>query len=89
MLLHDFSFKAPDELLAGLTRPKHGQGAMAKDGMGKSMKMGPASMGAMDMTTGMAMDLNDVDYDAFLANDRTLADPEVIRAKQADGFGCV
>ena len=27
----------------------------------------------------MAMDLNDIDYDAFLANDRTLADPEVIR----------
>ena len=24
-------------------------------------------------------DLNDVKYDAFLANDRTLADPEVIR----------
>jgi len=24
------------------------------------------------------LDLNDIDYDAFLANDRTLADPEVI-----------
>jgi len=29
----------------------------------------------------MAMDLNDIDYDAFLANDRTLADPEVIRTE--------
>jgi hypothetical protein len=28
----------------------------------------------------MRMDLNDVDYDAFLANDRTLADPERTRA---------
>jgi FtsP/CotA-like multicopper oxidase with cupredoxin domain len=27
------------------------------------------------------MDLNDVDYDAFLANDRTLADPEVVRVE--------
>jgi FtsP/CotA-like multicopper oxidase with cupredoxin domain len=27
------------------------------------------------------MDLNDIDYDAFLANDRTLADPEVIRTE--------
>jgi FtsP/CotA-like multicopper oxidase with cupredoxin domain len=25
------------------------------------------------------MDLNDVDFDAFLANDRTLTDPEVVR----------
>jgi FtsP/CotA-like multicopper oxidase with cupredoxin domain len=35
----------------------------------------------MNMGSGMAMDLNDVDYDAFLANDRTLADPEVIRTE--------
>jgi FtsP/CotA-like multicopper oxidase with cupredoxin domain len=33
------------------------------------------------MAPGMAMDLNDIDYDAFLANDRTLADPEVIRTE--------
>jgi FtsP/CotA-like multicopper oxidase with cupredoxin domain len=31
----------------------------------------------------MSMDLNDIDYDAFLANDRTFADPEVIRTEQA------
>ncbi len=41
------------------------------------MKM-PAS-GAMPM--GGGPDLNDVKYDAFLANDRTLADPEVIRVR--------
>jgi FtsP/CotA-like multicopper oxidase with cupredoxin domain len=29
----------------------------------------------------MRMDLNDVDYDAFLANDRTLADPEIVRVE--------
>src|SRR5258705_10773716 len=29
----------------------------------------------------MAMDLNDIDYDAFLANDRNLADPEVVRTE--------
>src|SRR5258707_14977289 len=32
------------------------------------------SGGAMD---GAKMDLNDITYDAFLANDRTLADPQV------------
>src|SRR6201996_870458 len=30
----------------------------------------------------MHMDLNDVHYDAFLANDRTLADPEIVRAER-------
>src|ERR1700730_10681895 len=30
----------------------------------------------------MHMDLNDVHYDAFLANDRTLADPEIVRVER-------
>jgi FtsP/CotA-like multicopper oxidase with cupredoxin domain len=47
--------------------------------MGNNMTMGSGSMGATNMGPGTAMDLNDIDYDAFLANDRTLADPEVIR----------
>lgn len=29
-----------------------------------------------------AMDLNDIQYDAYLANDRTLADPEVVRVER-------
>jgi FtsP/CotA-like multicopper oxidase with cupredoxin domain len=49
----------------------------------------PASGGmkGMTMTPGMAMDaaakpdLNDVKYDAFLANDRTLGDPEVVKVE--------
>src|SRR5258707_14840315 len=40
------------------------------------MGMGPDR--APDMGPDMAPDLNDIDYDAFLANDRTLADPDVI-----------
>jgi FtsP/CotA-like multicopper oxidase with cupredoxin domain len=43
--------------------------------------MNSGSMGAMNMGSGMAIDLNDIDYDAFLANDRTLDDPEVIRSE--------
>jgi FtsP/CotA-like multicopper oxidase with cupredoxin domain len=35
----------------------------------------------MNMGSGVAMDLNDIDYDAFLCNDRTFADPEVIRTE--------
>jgi FtsP/CotA-like multicopper oxidase with cupredoxin domain len=81
LMLHDFSFRPPDELLAGLTKSNGSQSAMPKAGMGNAMNMGSGGMGAMNMGPGMAMDLNDIDYDAFLANDRTLADPEVIRTE--------
>jgi FtsP/CotA-like multicopper oxidase with cupredoxin domain len=81
LMLHDFSFRTPEELLAGLTKSNGSQSAMPKGGMGDSMKMGSGSMAAMNMGSGMAMDLNDVDFDAFLANDRTFADPEVIRTE--------
>jgi FtsP/CotA-like multicopper oxidase with cupredoxin domain len=43
--------------------------------------MDAKGMGTMNKGSGMAMDLNDIDYDAFLANDRTFADPEVIRTE--------
>src|SRR5712671_4323540 len=89
LMLHDFSFKTPDELLAGLTKSNGSQSAMPKSGMGNNMNMGSGSMGAMNSGTmgamnmgpAMAMDLNDIDYDAFLANDRTFSDPEVIRTE--------
>jgi FtsP/CotA-like multicopper oxidase with cupredoxin domain len=89
LMLHDFSFKTPDELLAGLTKSNGSQSAMPKSGMGNAMNMDLGSMGAMNSGTmgalnmgpGMAMDLNDIDYDAFLANDRTFSDPEVIRTE--------
>jgi FtsP/CotA-like multicopper oxidase with cupredoxin domain len=81
LMLHDFSFRTPDELLAGLTKSNGSQSAMPKTGMDNAMNMGSGAMGAMNMGPGMAMDLNDIDYDAFLANDRTLADPEVIRTE--------
>jgi FtsP/CotA-like multicopper oxidase with cupredoxin domain len=81
LMLHDFSFQTPDELLAGLTEFRGSQSAMPKSGMDKAMHMGSGGMGAMNMASGMSMDLNDIDYDAFLANDRTVADPEVIRTE--------
>src|SRR6267154_5066829 len=65
LMLHDFSFQTPDELLAGLTKSNSSQSAMPKSGMG-NMKMGSGSMAAMNMASGMTTDLNDIDYDAFL-----------------------
>ena len=59
--------KAPEAPMAG----------MAADGPGMAM---PGK--AMSGPGAMHMDLNDVHYDAFLANDRTLADPEIVRVER-------
>lgn len=84
IMLHDFSFRDPAEIYADLTGGKmpteHG-------GMSSMSGSGDMDMGGMDhqaMGHGGAMsgmDLNDVEYDAYLANDRTLADPEVVRVE--------
>jgi len=97
VLFHDFTFRDPDEILAGLTGGGHGpagRGA-AQDSPGFLRRMIESVMpmrgmdhgaghGGMDygaMPAGMAH-LHDVDYDAFLANDRTLDDPEVFRVER-------
>lgn len=110
VLLHDFSFRSPEEILADLRKPASGtadggghampgmapmgvmkdmmdHGSMPMAGMKHDMggMPGMAGMGGMPgmgSMAGMAMDLNDIDYDAYLANDRTLSDPEVIRVEK-------
>ncbi len=77
VLFHDFSFKSPEELLAGL------RGAQAMGGMPEGGGMaGMSNMPGHNMAGGMAMDINDIDYDAYLANDRTLDDPVVFRVER-------
>ena len=77
MMLYDFSFRPPEEILAGL-----GKGGMA--GMGGMHGMGSMShggMGGMGSMGHMMQDVNDIDYDAYIANDRTLADPDTVRVE--------
>jgi len=66
VMLADFSFTPPDQILAQL------QSRQTHDMQG--MDMHGTAMPEMES----APDLNDVHYDAFLANGRTLADPEVV-----------
>ncbi len=79
VMLADFSFTPAEQIFENLKKSE----AMA--GMAK-----PAA--AMASTSGMKMsmpmsagqsgpDLNDVKYDAFLANFRTLADPEIVKVE--------
>lgn len=86
VLLQDFSFRDPAEILAGLQH-----GSMSKsmsmsmpDGMMHDMPGMTMPMQGGHAMHGMAMahmDLNDVDFDAYLANGRTLSDPLVVRTE--------
>lgn len=85
ILLHDFSFTPAEELLARLKGAGSG-GGMAMDhsammqGMAGGMHGGHMSGATMP---GMAaMDLNDIEYDAYLANDRTLDDPQIVQTEK-------
>src|SRR5271170_2091792 len=69
LFLGDFSFTPPTEIYARLRKPK----AMA---MG-NMTGGKTAKAAMDKP-----DTSDVNYDAYLINDRTLADPEVVQVEK-------
>lgn len=124
ILLHDFTFRDPAEILAslggasgGMAHDGHAAAGMGQGGMSHGsmdhgamnhgqMSQGQMNHGQMDhgqmdhgsmghasmpqanghdmtgMSGGMAMDLNDIDYDAYLANDRNLADPQVVRVER-------
>jgi FtsP/CotA-like multicopper oxidase with cupredoxin domain len=102
LMLHDFTFRTPEEVLAGLTSTS----VAAAQLMAQKIEEAPASKGGskvpettmmsmaphgprmampgmiMSRPGGMHMNPNDVSYDAFLANDRTLADPEIVHVER-------
>lgn len=116
VFLHDFTFRNPEEILAGLiagnghghaTQAAHqmetqmrqqmsggghrdmqmpggagGDGAhgMKQHGHGQASSMPGATPGRMPGH--MPGHMNDVEFDAYLANDRTLADPEIVRVER-------
>jgi len=102
LMLHDFTFRTPDEVLAGLTGTsvaaaqaivqaaedspgRKGDGHAPEPRMAGMAADAPGmGMAGMDMSgpDGMRVGLNDVHYDAFLANDRTPADPEIVRVER-------
>lgn len=93
ILLHDFSFKTPEELLEELQAGSSGHGMHMDHGnvssmttdmhAGHQMPMNGDPSMAMPMMGMPTMDLNDIEYDAYLANDRTLDDPEVVQVEKS------
>lgn len=77
LLLHDFSFRQAAEILAG-----RGGGAGGAPG-GHGAHGGNAAPAAPAGHGGAAtVHANDIEFDAYLANDRTLADPEVVAVER-------
>jgi FtsP/CotA-like multicopper oxidase with cupredoxin domain len=80
IMLTDFSFTSPEKIYEGLRK----RGRMPSttsatpDDPAKTVSAKPGMAGMVKGGAPAGPDLNDVKYDAFLANDRTLADPEVI-----------
>lgn len=74
VMLQDFTFKNPDLILHDLKNKNMDMGDMDMD---MDMDMSHDSMK-------MTPDLNDVKYDAYLANRRTLSDPQKIDVKPND-----
>jgi FtsP/CotA-like multicopper oxidase with cupredoxin domain len=100
VLLQDFSFRDPAEILASLQHRSMPNGMM-HDMQGMKMPMTmtmpmhgergrrhhetahhPMPPHAMHGASTPQMDLNDVDFDAYLANGRTLSDPLVVRTER-------
>lgn len=78
VMLDDFSFTPPEQIFQDL-RKRSAMPQMA----GASPKM-PGMTAMAPSGAGAARDLNDVNYDAFLTNYRTLADPEVVRVEPGE-----
>ena len=83
VMLHDFTFRNPLDILAELQGGGGAHAGHAMQGMDHSHMNHSASGEAMmtGMAGGMGM-LNDIVFDAYRANDRTLDDPEVVSVEK-------
>jgi FtsP/CotA-like multicopper oxidase with cupredoxin domain len=89
VMLADLSFTPPEEIFEGLKKgsnmPSMPAGAPsappAPDVSGMDRPGASMVPGAPMGRAAAKPDLNDVKYDAFLANDRTLADPQVVKVE--------
>jgi FtsP/CotA-like multicopper oxidase with cupredoxin domain len=85
VMLHDFTFRDPQEILAELRGGggEHAGHAMPEEP--KKMENDPHAGHDMSAMTGAAH-LNDITFDAILANDRTLDDPEIVVSEKGGRF---
>jgi FtsP/CotA-like multicopper oxidase with cupredoxin domain len=78
IMLADFSFTPPEQILEQLRKGGHLAHMHHMDTPADEMEAVHHEMPLAES----GQHLNDVNYDAFLANDRTLADPQVVTVEQ-------
>ena len=86
VMLADFSFTPPEQIFAELKKaagmPTMTGAGQSAAGSAETKPTAPSMAPSMNMAGADAKpDLNDVKYDAFLANDRTLDDPDVVKVE--------
>lgn len=81
IMLADFSFTPPEQIVESLKRAPGMANMAGASGAASSSSAMVSMAGTSKSHTAAAPDLNDVTYDALLANDRTLADPEVVKVE--------
>jgi FtsP/CotA-like multicopper oxidase with cupredoxin domain len=91
VMLHDFTFRDPAEIMAELQgggglHAGHGAKQESDPHAGHKMEADPHAGHNMGEMAQPATHLNDIVYDAMLANDRTLDDPEIVLAEKGGRF---
>jgi FtsP/CotA-like multicopper oxidase with cupredoxin domain len=81
VMLHDFTFRDPQEILSEL---QAGGGLHAGHAMADEPD--PHAGHAMAQKPAAASMASDVAFDAMLANDRTLGDPQIVKAEKSGRF---
>jgi FtsP/CotA-like multicopper oxidase with cupredoxin domain len=89
VMLHDFSFQPAEAIMASLEAGGHmmaggdGAAAMADPHAGHMTGDENGAAASMMQANGMMAHANDFDFDAYLANDRTLDDPEIVSVERS------
>lgn len=81
LMLHDFSFKTPEQVMAQI-EAGHRMDVAEPTGKKSHAGMHHHAMPGMATASLPGMHFNDYDWDAYLANDRTLSDPQVVRVER-------
>jgi FtsP/CotA-like multicopper oxidase with cupredoxin domain len=86
VMLHDFTFRDPAEILAELQKGGGLHAAHAGHDASATQDTTDPHMNHRSSATSAMVMQNDIAYDAMLANDRTLSDPEIVRAEKGGRF---
>ena len=83
VMLHDFSFRPAEEILVALNAAGHGMTGASGIPVAPDEHADHGTDPESGSMSGMMVHANDIDFDAYLANDRTLDDPEIVPVERS------